>query len=114
MDRPSPRMNPLLGRWRITTAELWRDKDLDVAQGARVEFQIGSTGSIRMGSLEGEIDWRSRDSRAGWRAHFTWSGSVDGRPASGRGWVRLVDQRRLFGKVFIHGGEDPRFRALRI
>jgi hypothetical protein len=107
-------MNPLLGRWRIAKCELCGDDELERHGAARLDLEVGSTGRIRMGGLEGEVDWRARESRGGWQAHFTWAGTLHGLAASGRGWVRLVERSRLQGKLFVHRGEDPRFQAVRV
>jgi hypothetical protein len=107
-------MNPLLGRWRIKKSELCGEDELEREGAARLDLELGSGGRIRMGRLEGEIDWRGRESAGGWQAHFTWVGSLDGERASGRGWIRLVERGRLQGKIFVHGGDDPRFHAVRI
>ncbi len=107
-------MNPIMGRWRIESAEIWRGDELTTHGDARLEFTVEGAGSLRMGPIEAEIDYRVRRGRGGWAAVFSWRGTEDGHAACGRGWVRLVGQRRLAGKLFIHRGEDARFRALRL
>lgn len=106
-------MNPLLGRWRITSSEVGTPPDDRALDGFVIEFAAASNGSFVLGPLRGSVDYRVREGRGGWQARFSWRGTNGGEPACGRGWVRLVDDRRLKGKIFVHEGSDPRFRAVR-
>jgi hypothetical protein len=50
-----------------------------------------------------------RDGRTA--VEFSWDGDDEGDPVSGRGWAALVDDATIEGHLFIHLGDDSRFRA---
>lgn len=105
--------NPLLGDWRIEGTELWGAEGLDLLGPAVLSFSEDGLGSLRLGALEADVDHRICEGRKGWRADFSWTGFDDGSPVSGRGWVHLVGVDEIQGKLFIHLGDEARFRARR-
>jgi hypothetical protein len=44
---------------------------------------------------------------------FTWEGSDECDPASGRGWAVLEEDGSLRGHIYFHLGEDSGFQAVR-
>jgi hypothetical protein len=98
------------GRWRIAEMDQW--EDLDLLGPAHITFS-DEDGELSFAAVEAELDVRygSRDGAA--CAEFSWEGSDDGSPVSGRGWAVMGTAGRLVGHIFVHKGDDSGFVALR-
>jgi hypothetical protein len=92
--------------------DLWDREALDLLGPAFIEFRQDLTGSFRFVAVEGWMDCREahRDGSVG--VEFTWDGSDDGDPASGRGWAALGNDGSLLGHIYFHLGDDCRFQAV--
>jgi hypothetical protein len=103
----------LAGRWRIVTMELWDTDAIDLVTPGFIEFDGQRSGRFGFIAVEGQLDCRSgmRDGRP--CVEFTWEGSDDCDPASGRGWAILTDNDTLDGRIFFHLGDDSGFQAVR-
>jgi hypothetical protein len=99
------------GRWRIAEMDQW--EDLDLLERAHITFSGNDDGELVFAAVEAELDVRygSRDGAA--CAEFSWEGSDDGSPVSGRGWAVTGTADRLVGHIFVHKGDDSGFVALR-
>ena len=99
------------GRWGIAEMDQW--EDLDLLERAHITFSGADGGELVFAAVEAELDVRygSRDGAA--CAEFSWEGSDDGSPVSGRGWAVMGTAGRLVGHVFVHKGDDSGFVALR-
>lgn len=100
------------GRWRIVAMELWDSDVLDLVGPAFIEFGEDGLGSFGFIAVQGSMDCREvpRDERPG--VEFSWEGSDDCDPASGRGWVVLEDDGSLRGRIFFHLGDDSGVTAV--
>ncbi len=105
-------MAGVVGSWRITWTDSWGEDDLDLVGRAAIVFDRRNAGSIQVGALHAEVDYRPDRSGGLPRADFTWSGYDDMDPVSGRGWVE-VDGDSLRGKLFMHLRDDVEFSAVR-
>jgi hypothetical protein len=103
----------MTGAWRIVEMDLWDQEALDLVGPTFIEFGAQQTGSLGFIAVEGSIDWRKvpRNGRPG--VEFTWDGSDDGDPASGRGWAVLEEDGSVRGHIYFHLGDDSGFRAVR-
>lgn len=103
----------IAGRWQITETELWDTDDLNLVTPAFIEFAEDESGSFGFIAVQGEMDCRevNRDGRPG--VEFSWEGSDECDPASGRGWAVLQDDGSLRGRIFFHFGDDSGFTAVR-
>jgi hypothetical protein len=103
----------LTGRWRIIAMELWDTDAIDLVGPGFIEFDGRRSGRLGFIAVEGELDCREvvRDGCLG--VEFTWEGSDDGDPVTGRGWVVLTDDDSLEGRIFFHLGDDSGFQATR-
>jgi len=101
----------LMGRWRIDDSDLWDRDALDLVGAAYVEFREDQTGSFRFIAVEGWLDYRPAeiDGRPG--VEFTFEGTDEGDPVSGRGWAAQVECDELQLHIFFHMGDDSAFRA---
>jgi hypothetical protein len=105
-------MSAIEGKWRITGTDLWCEEDLDLLGEAEITFDRAGIGSIQVGALQAELDYRFDKLAKPPRADFTWSGADEMDPVTGRGWVELQDAS-LRGRLFIHLGDDVTFIATR-
>jgi hypothetical protein len=98
-------------RWRIDDSDLWDGDALDLVGPAYVEFRDDQTGSFRFIAVEGWLDYRPAqiDGRPG--VEFTFEGTDDGDPVSGRGWAAQIESERLQLHIFFHMGDDSAFWA---
>jgi hypothetical protein len=103
----------LAGRWRIVAMELWDADAIDLVGPGFIEFDRHRLGRFGFIAVEGQLDCREviRDGHPG--IEFTWEGSDDSDPATGRGWVVLTDDDTLDGRIFFHLGDDSGFQAVR-
>lgn len=69
-------------------------------------------GSLHFGAVDGIMDHRlgERDGRP--LVEFSWDGSDEEDPVSGRGWA-TAEGDRLTGRIFFHQGEESGFVATR-
>jgi hypothetical protein len=106
-------MMQLAGRWRIVTMELWDADVIDLVGPGFIEFGRDRLGRLGFIAVEGQLDWREvvRDGHPG--VEFTWEGSDEGDPVSGRGWAVLTGEDTLDGRIFFHLGNDSGFQAVR-
>jgi hypothetical protein len=105
-------MTAVEGKWRITRTNLWGDEDLDLLGRAEIVFDRRGIGSIRVGALQAEVDYRLDRNEGLSRVDFTWAGFDEKDPVSGRGWVEVTGVS-LRGRLFIHMGDDVEFNAVR-
>lgn len=93
--------------------ELWDAEAIDLVAPGFIEFGRGRSGRLGFIAVAGELDCREgvRDGRP--CVEFTWEGSDDGDPVSGRGWAVLTGDDTLEGRIFFHLGDDSGFEATR-
>jgi hypothetical protein len=102
----------LAGYWRIVEMELWDTKYIDLVVPGFIEFSGDGTGEFQFGTVRGWLDSRFGNSAATSWVDFSWEGENDNDPGSGRGWAELQGDR-LEGRLYIHGGDDSAFVAVR-
>src|SRR4051794_21130047 len=101
------------GPWRIVEMELWDQEAIDLLGPAFIEIGRGHNGSFRFIAVEGSMDVRRVESGPSPRIEFSWEGADEYDPASGRGWAAIASDGSLSGRIYIHGGDDSAFRAVR-
>lgn len=109
MRRPS---NPFHGRWRIVATDVWSVDELDGMASAHMTFRAGRQGEMELLAIEADVDYRAGRREGRPFIEFSWEGTDDGQPISGRAWA-LVEKRKLYGRLFIHGGDEATFVAKR-
>lgn len=100
------------GRWRIVEMDLWDRDAIDLVGPAFIELRVDGSGDFRFIAVNGQLDCRSLESADQPRIEFTWVGSDEGDPTSGRGWAQLESDGSLRGHIFFHGGDDSGFRGI--
>ncbi len=104
--------NPFLGKWRIIASESWTREDLDAVVPAHITFNRNRLGELEFIAVSASIDYRIGKRDGTLIVEFTWEGSDEGQPISGRGWARLTGDH-LTGQLFIHQGDETEFTAKR-
>ena len=99
-----------LGKWLITEMEQW-DKDyIDLEEDGYFAIKKKGIGEFKFGAVEGQMDYVIEKIGNEERLEFTWDGSDEMDPVSGRGWITFKD-KRLYGKIYFHMGENSWFKA---
>lgn len=104
--------NAIIGSWRITEMELWNQEDIDMMAPGYFRFDASGMGELGFIAVQGELDCRygTRDGKTA--VEFSWEGTDEMDPRSGRGWA-VLDGDRLIGRLFFHMGDDSGFAAER-
>jgi hypothetical protein len=103
-------LNPFLGHWRITEMEVWEQDVVDLKGPGYFQFDKDNLGSFQFGTTQGQLDCRLETVNAEARIEFSWNGQDYRELATGRGWA-VVRNGELFGRLFIHLGDDSWFKA---
>lgn len=101
--------HPLLGRWRITSMELWDAAFIDLLGPGYIRFDADGGGEFAFGAVQGEIDGLPCSESI----HFTWEGSDEMDHASGDGDAELNEDGTLTGEIRFHRGDESSFTARR-
>jgi hypothetical protein len=103
----------IVGTWRITEMEPWDQDAVDLVGPATIRFNGDGTGQLAFIAVTGTLDghFTAKAGRPGFT--FTWEGFDEGDPVSGRGWAVVEADGRLFGRIYVHQGDDAAFTAVR-
>lgn len=104
--------NPFLGKWRIVASEVWTREDLDMVVPAHITFRRDRLGELEFIAIGASVDYRIGQRDGAPIVEFTWEGTDEGQPISGRGWARLTGDH-LAGHLFIHQGDETGFMVKR-
>lgn len=99
----------LLGKWRITSMELWDAAFIDLLGPGYIRFDADGGGEFAFGAVHGEIDGHPSTGSI----HFTWEGSDEMDHACGDGDAQLEDDGTLTGELRFHRGDESAFTARR-
>lgn len=109
--RPTRRLNPFHGRWRIVSTPVWTSDALDDPGPAHLTFGAGHAGELVFIGISADIDYRVVERDGAPIAEFSWGGEdLDGHPVYGRGWARRTPEG-LAGRLFIHESDESAFTA---
>ena len=100
----------LIGRWLITSMEMWDQDFIDLETEGHFTFEKDELGSFHFGAVRGTIDYRVERIGDIEKIEFTWEGQDEMNDALGRGWaIRTEDQ--IEGRFYFHLGDDSWFKA---
>ena len=99
-------MKSFKGKWKILEMEQWDREYIDFAEPGFFEFKGDGTGDFVFGTVSGIMDARYEESGKTKRLEFSWEGTAEMDPVSGRGWFELSGENQLYGRLFIHNGDD--------
>jgi hypothetical protein len=102
--------NPFIGKWRITEMEVWDQDFVDLIVPGYIQFDKEKMGKFQFGAVQGHLDCRLEIIEGESRIEFSWDGEDENDPATGRGWAAIRDGK-LFGRLYIHLGDDSWFKA---
>jgi hypothetical protein len=101
--------HPLLGKWRITSMELWDAGFIDLLGPGYIRFDVDGSGEFAFGAVQGGLDCQfGTDS-----IHFTWEGSDEMDRTCGDGDAELEEDGTLTGEIRFHRGDESSFTARR-
>jgi len=83
------RHKEFIGRWRITEMEVWDQDFIDLVVEGYFQFNTAGVGEFRFGAVQGSMDWWVMVVEGKNRAEFSWAGSDEMDPVSGRGWAEI-------------------------
>ena len=99
-----------IGSWTIDETSEWEPDFLHMIETAKIEILPDGTGRLRFGCVEAEIDCEPDPSNPKEILHFSFEGSDEGDPVSGRGSVKR-EGARLLGHFAFHLGDRSAFKA---
>ena len=110
MKRPR---SGLAGLWRIHWMKVWGPESLDMLGPAMLELGRSGRGAMSFVAVQAWLDCAPGISQG--VLDFSWEGTDDGTPVSGRGWVRLGRSAdEIEGHFFFHCGDSSPFKASRV
>jgi len=101
-----------VGVWRITGMEVWDADYFDMEVPAHITIRDDLTGTFQFGLVQGDIDARDSEVAGVASVEFSWSGTDENDPVSGRGLIDVTGNQAQ-GHIFIHLGDDSAFTAVR-
>jgi hypothetical protein len=102
----------VVGRWRITSMEMWDADYCDMEVPAYLAIRNDLMGEFQFGLVQGDIVARVSLVDGLARLEFSWEGCDENDPASGRGWM-VVKGDQAEGRIFLHQGDNSSFTAVR-
>jgi len=102
----------VLGAWRITGMGVLDAGYFDREAPAHITIRDDLTGTFQFGLVQGDIDARVSEVDGVARFEFSWSGTDENDPVSGRGWLDVMSDQAQ-GRILIHLGDDAGFTAIR-
>jgi hypothetical protein len=92
--------------------EAWDRHAIDLVEPGFIEFSDEGTGQFGFIAVRGWMDCRTTEFDGHAAVEFSWDGDDEGDQVSGRGVAVRVEDATIEGHIFIHLGEDSRFRAV--
>jgi len=102
-----------VGTWHITEMDMWDIDYINMETQAYVEVKQGGSGYFQFGLVSGQIDGEVEEFDKKERFVFTWEGNDECDPAFGSGWLILIDDAKMQGKIKFHLGDSSMFYAKR-
>lgn len=99
----------LLGKWRITSMELWDAAFVDLLGPGYIRFDADGGGEFAFGAVQGEIDGLCGNHSV----HFAWEGSDEMDLSRGDGDAELEEDGTLIGEIRFHHGDESASTARR-
>lgn len=98
--------NQLIGKWEIVEMEAWDKKAIDLVEPGYIEFGKIKSGSLHFICIYADINYQMDNNKA----VFSFQGDDEGHTISGRGWAKIKNGD-LYGRIFIHQGDESNFSA---
>lgn len=104
-----PKTCKLLGKWRITEADIWDTDHLDLCGPAHVIFNDDGHGEIAFGAMQAGLDLEY----ARTILFFTWEGFDEMDEVHGTGSADLNDDGTLTIEFAYFNGDEAELKAVR-
>lgn len=104
-----PADHAMIGKWRITSMELWDTDFIDLLGPGYIQFDARGGGEFIFGAVQGGLDCRYGSGSI----HFTWEGHDEMDRACGDGDAQIEDDGTLAGEIRFHLGDESAFVARR-
>jgi hypothetical protein len=101
--------HPLLGKWRITSMELWDAAVIDLLEPGYIRFDADGGGEFAFGAVQGGLDCHFGSESI----HFTSEGSDEMDHTCGDGDADFEGNGTLLGEIRCHRGDESSFTARR-
>lgn len=105
----SPKDCKLLGRWRITGADIWDADYLDLGEPATVTFKDDGYGEIAFGAMQACLTLEYAKTIV----FFTWEGFDEMDDVRGTGSADLEDDGTLTIEFAYFDGDEAELKAVR-
>ena len=104
--------SPFTGRWRIVSMTAWDQDFVDAEVEGYFEFDAKGMGEFQFGYVRGDISYQLTERGEQPVIEWTFEGTDEMDPCSGRGWA-VLEGDELHGMIFFHQGDDSGFVARR-
>ena len=102
-----------VGVWHITEMDMWDADYFNMERQAYLEIKSDGLGDFQFGlvtaQIDGEVEMPGNDERFS----FTWDGNDELDPVSGSGWISLLGNDKIIGKIKIHLGDSSGFKGVK-
>jgi len=105
-------MNEFVGKWRITHMEQWSQDMVDLVEEGYFSFDEDEQGKLVFCAVEGFLDVVVNTRIP--ELEFSWEGTDDTRPVSGRGKIEFPTPFEGDGIIYIHNGDSSTFTIKRM
>jgi hypothetical protein len=99
----------VLGKWRITSADLWDTDYLDLVESAYIRFDEGGHGEMAFGAQQAGLECETAVSII----FFSFEGSDEMDPVRGTGTAELAEDGTLDIEIAYHYGDEAQLKARR-
>lgn len=106
-------MKELRGQWKIVEMEQWDQDYIDLVEPGYIRFGSDQRGEFVFGTVQGFLDCRYSGKGLSLKAEFSWDGSSEYDPVSGRGWVEVTGKDQIYGMLYFHLGDESWFKAIK-
>ena len=106
-------LRKFVGVWHITEMEMWDADYFNMERQAYLEIKSDGLGDFQFGLVTGQIDGEVEISGNNERYSFTWDGNDELDPVSGSGWISLLSNDKITGKIKIHLGDSSEFKGVK-
>ncbi|MCI0748542.1 MAG: hypothetical protein L0Y58_24300 [Verrucomicrobia subdivision 3 bacterium] len=87
--------------------EQWDQEFIDLEEPGFIVFAKNGRGEMKFGAVSLQLDWDKEDKG---RIAFSFDGFDEMDEVSGRGWVKVLENK-LVGQIKFHQGEKSEFTA---
>lgn len=99
----------VLGKWRITSADLWDTNYLDLVEPAYIRFDEGGRGEMAFGALQASLECET----AVTIIFFSFEGCDEMDPVRGTGTAELAEDGTLDVEIVYYQGDEAQLKARR-